>query len=385
MSKLTKNTGAISRRDFIGKTSLTVAGLALLKSRALASALESAGLKDLYKDDFLIGAAVGAYTLSRNDTQLLDIVKHDFNSITAENAFKWQPINPSEGKWNFEMPDRFVEFAKENNIYLQGHNLVWHSQVPRSIFVDESGKQVTREVLLKRMENHITTLVGRYKGRIPGWDVVNEAITPEGWRKSQWYNIIGPDFMERAFQLAHETDPKAHLVYNDYNMDDKQKREFVVNVIRDYKKRGVPINGIGMQAHIHLDSPPISEMEASIEAFGAEGMQVDLTELDVDVLPSRTRSANISDTEAYQKELNPYTDGLPKEVDDKLTKRYEDLFKMLLKHHDIVGRVTFWGVSDDLSWKNNFPVRGRTNYPLLFDRQRQPKNCYKAIAALKES
>jgi len=373
----------INRRKFIRNSAITAAAVPLLNSQVLAAWAQEKGLKDLYKGDFFIGAAINGRSLTTPD--FVNILKKDFSSITAENEFKWSVINPSEGEWRFDFPDQFVKFGQDNDMFMQGHCLVWHSQVPRSLFVDESGNQVTKEALLKKMQVHISTLVDRYKGKIQGWDVVNESITPEdGWRRSQWYNIIGPEFMDHAFNLAHEADPSAHLIYNDYNMDNPKKVQFVVEMIRDFKKKGVPIHGIGMQAHYHLDEPDINVIENSMKAFIAEGMKVHWTELDIDVLPAAgARTSEISTNAEYQDALNPYTEGLPKEIDDKLTKRYEDLFKLLLKYKDDVMRVTTWGISDDTSWKNGFPVRGRTNYPLLFDRQHQPKNCYKAIAALK--
>lgn len=375
----------INRRKFIRNSALTAATIPLLKSNVLASFAETKGLKDLYKGDFRIGAAINTGTFRPENKDLKEIVLREFDSITAENEFKWTVINPKGGKWNFDFPDRFVEFGRENNMYMLGHCLVWHSQVPPDLFVDESGNQLKKDALYKKMEDHINTLVGRYKGEIQAWDVVNEALTPEdGWRKTKWIEIIGPEFMERAFKLAHNADSKAHLIYNDYNMDNAKRRQLVVDVVRDYKKRGVPIHGIGLQGHWHIDSPPMQDIEDSIKAFAAEGMKIHITELDIDVLPyDWGRTAEISTNAAYRESLNPYKDGLPKEVEDKLTKRYEDLFKLLLKYKDDVERVTLWGISDDLSWKNNFPMKGRTNYPLLFDREHKPKNAYWAIAALK--
>lgn len=375
----------INRRNFIRNSALTAAAIPLLKSKALASFAGISTLKDLYKNDFYIGAAINSRILMGDDPELRNIVKDHFNSITAENEFKWSVINPSENEWHFEFPDEFVKFGIENDMYMLGHCLVWHSQVPRSLFVDGSGNPVSKETLLKKMQVHISTLVDRYKGKIHAWDVVNEAITPEEhYRKSRWVDIIGPEFIEHAFRLAHEADPNAHLLYNDYNMDNPKRRQYVAEMVRDFKKRGVPIHGIGMQGHYHLESPTIEEIENSIQAFIKEGVKVHLTEVDIDVLPGNTaRTAEISTNAEYQESLNPYKEGLPKEIDDKLSRRYEELFKLFLKYKDDIERVTFWGVSDDLSWKNDFPVRGRTNYPLLFDREHKPKNCYHALAALK--
>ena len=375
----------INRRNFIRNSALTAASVSLFKSNVLASFAEQKGLKDYYKGDFHIGVAINGGTLRPENKELQEIVIREFDSITAENEFKWAVINPKEDEWRFEIPDQFVKFGQDNNMYMLGHCLVWHSQVPRGLFVDEAGNQLSKEALLKKMEKHISTLVDRYKGKMQAWDVVNEALTPEdGWRKTKWTEIIGPEFMERAFQLAHEADPKAHLIYNDYNMDDPKRRQLVVDVVKDYKKRGVPIHGIGLQGHWYLETPSIKDIEDSIVAYANEGMRIHVTELDIDVLPyDWGRTAEVSTNKEYRESLNPYKDGLPREIDDKLTKRYEDIFKLFLKHKDSMERVTFWGISDDLSWKNNFPVRGRTNYPMLFDRQHKPKNAYWAVVGLK--
>ncbi len=375
----------LGRRAFLRNTSLTLAGIAALKSKTLAALTENRGLKDYFKNDFLIGTAISTGTFVRNNSEMLDLISREFNAITTENALKWEPVHPTDDQWNFEVPDQFVKFGMENKMHIQGHVLVWHSQVPRNLFVDDDGNQISKEVLHKKMENHIQTLVDRYKGKINSWDTVNESITPEdGFRKSKWLEIMGPEFMERAFHLAHEADPAAHLLYNDYNMDNEKRRNFVVDLVKQYKQKGVPIHGIGMQGHVGLDRPDLKELEASIEAFASVGMRVHITELDVDVLPAAgARTAEVSASVEYQKKLNPYVEGLPKEIDDKLTRRYEDLFRLFLKHRDKIERVTFWGTSDDESWKNNFPVRGRTNYPLLFDRSHKPKQAYYAVTALK--
>ncbi len=376
----------INRRLFLRNSSLTLAGIAALKFKAFAKIAEQAGLKDLYQDDFLIGTAINAWTFIRKDEELLNIIRREFNSITAANAFKWGVIHPKDDEWKFEIPDRFVEFGMENNMHMLGHVLVWHSQAPRKLFEDESGNPISKAALKKKMENHILTLVDKYKGKIETWDVVNESITPEDkWRKTKWLEIIGPEFMDYAFNLAHEANPNAHLLYNDYNMDNPKRREYVVDFIRHCKKSSIPIHGIGMQGHLNLDSPNFKDLEESIVAFANEGMQVHFTELDVDVLPYNWgRTAEVSTNQEYRESLNPYKDGLTKEVEDRFTKYYEDLFRLFLKHRDKIARVTFWGTSDDQSWKNNFPMRGRTNYPLLFDRQRQPKDAYWAVANLKK-
>lgn len=376
----------INRRKFIKSTALTTAGISMMKANAMASIIGQNGLKDFFKNDFKVGTALGDHIFTGNDNDVQELVKREFNVVTPENALKWQPVHPSENEWRFDAGDRLVDFAQKNNMEVQGHVLVWHSQVPRDLFVDENGKQISKAALEKRMENHIQTLVGRYKGKIHSWDVVNEAILPnEGFRKSKWLEIMGPEFMERAFYLAHEVDPDCHLIYNDYNMDNPERRDFVVDLVNKFKKKGVPIHGIGMQGHFNLEGPNVSEIQKSIEAFAKTGLRVDFTEVDVDVLPfDWDRSAEVCTNVEYRESLNPYKSGLPKEINDKLTKRYEEIFKLFLKHRDKIDRVTFWGPSDAYSWKNNFPVPGRTNYPLLFDRQHKPKDAYYAVTGLKK-
>jgi len=362
--------------------------LAALRSEAISFAASETGLKDVFKGDFYIGTAISGGNMQASRPEYLDLLAREFNAITMENNMKWGVIHPEEDVWNWEIPDKFVDFGRKNNMFILGHNLVWHSQMARSGFVDSGGKRLSRDGMLKRMRNHIETLVGRYKGRVTAWDAVNEAVDEDkGWRQSPWFQIIGDDFMDFAFRYAHEVDPDADLLYNDYNMHNPGKRQFVVHWVEEALKRGVPIKGIGMQGHVGLGYPDLGEFEKSIEAFGNTGMQVHITELDVDVLPSASSrtGANISDNFQYAEELNPYVNGLPDDMEKKLADRYVEFFKLFLKHKDIIRRVSFWGTADGESWKNNFPVRGRTNYPLMLDRNYERKECYRAVVALKRN
>ena len=375
-----------TRRNFVKQNVLALAGIPLLKTSAFQVAAENTGLKNVFKNDFKIGTAIGTGTLLNKDNEMLDLIAREFNAVTAENAMKWGNIHPAEHDWNFKAADRLVEFGLENNMCIQGHVLIWHSQVPHNLFTGKDGNQISKKDLINKMEDHIAKLVSRYKGKIHGWDVVNEAITPEeGFRKSKWFEILGPRFMEKAFHLAHEADPAAHLIYNDYGMTDPKRRDLVVELVKRYKREGVPIHGIGMQGHFNLDSPSLQSIEKSIETFASTGMRVHITELDVDVLPyDWERSAEVTSNAAYRESLDPYKNGLPEKIQGKLAQRYEELFKLFLKHRDKIDRISFWGTSDDVSWKNNFPVRGRTNYPLLFDREHQPKKAYYAVVNLKK-
>lgn len=339
-------------------------------------------LKDALKDKFLIGVAMNESQITGADSNSVAIIKQQFNSITAENCMKSEELQPVEGEFNFKLADQFVKFGEENNMYIIGHTLVWHSQAPKWFFTDATGKDVTREVLIERMKKHINTVVGRYKGKVKGWDVVNEAFEDDGsWRNSKFYQIIGEDYIRLAFQFAHEADPDADLYYNDYSMSHEGRRNTVVKMVKDLKSQGVRIDGVGLQGHMDLVFPDLDEFEKSMLAFAETGVKLMITELDVTVLPRPgiDVGAEISASFEYQQKLNPYAEGLPDSVSIALNNRYNDIFKLFLKHSDILERVTLWGVYDGQSWRNNWPVRGRTDYPLLFDVKYQPKPIVKTI------
>lgn len=376
---------AINRRQFILGSSAALGALAIAEANALIAALDQTGLRDHFADCFHVGTAISGRLMRELPEHYQELVAREFSAITMENDMKWELIRPLADTWNWRVPDKFVEFGERYDMYIVGHVLVWHSQVPKWVFQDEAGKPIGRKALLARMQQHINTVAGRYKGRIHAWDVVNEAIDEgKGWRKSHWYNLIGDDFVEQAFRYAHDADPAAHLIYNDYNMHLPEKREFVVEMVKRMKKRGVPIHGIGMQGHVGLGFPDIEEFEASIRAYAQLGMRVHITEMDIDVLPVAWEhtGAEISDNFAYSEELNPYPKGLPLGVQRQLTDRYVEFFKLFLKYRDDIERVTLWGTGDAESWKNDFPVKGRVNYPLLFDREYRKKPSYHAIADL---
>lgn len=342
-------------------------------------------LKEAFDDVFLIGTAVTANQLLGVDSLGLNVIKENFNSIVAENCMKSAEIQPEEGKFHFDLADRFVAFGEQNNMYTIGHTLIWHSQAPKWFFVDDKGNDVSREVLIERMRTHIHTVVKRYKGTIKGWDVVNEAILDDGsLRNSKFLQIIGEDFIPLAFQFAHEADPEAELYYNDYNEWHVGKRNTIINLVKSLKEKGLRIDAVGMQAHMGMDYPTLAEYEEAIEAYHGAGVKVMITEWDISALPSASRNvgANISDTVAYKKEINPYVEGLPENVQSEWENRYMDFFKLFLKHQDKISRVTLWGVSDAVSWKNDFPVVGRTDYPLLFDRQYEAKPVVDRIISL---
>lgn len=376
-----------SRRSLLRAGALSAAALGFPALRALGADARPAGLAAAWRDAFRIGIAVSNQTLDRQTPADEALIAREFNSVTAENAMKWGVIRPDGVNWQWQRADRLVDFAAAHDMHVLGHTLVWHSQVPASIFNGADGTRVNREALLGRMQEHIETLVGRYKGRVHTWDVVNEAIDEgNGWRRSPWLQIIGEDFMEQAFRRAHAVDPAARLLYNDYNMHNPAKREFLVKVLRDYLDRGVPIHGIGLQGHLGLAYPDMEEWERSIATYAGMGLEVHVTELDVDVLPNpNQQSAEISNRFQYSKETDPWPQGLPDEVQEQLADRYEQIFRILLRYRKNVERVTFWGLHDGASWKNDFPIRGRTNYPLLFDRNLQPKPAHRRLMSLAQA
>lgn len=341
-------------------------------------------LKGAFEGRFLVGAALNGAQFSGRDTLGAGLVAEQFNQVSPENVLKWESIHPEPGRYAFEGPDRYVEFGEAHDMFIVGHTLVWHSQTPQWVFQDAEGNPASRDTLLARMRDHIHTVVGRYKGRIDGWDVVNEALNEDGTlRPSPWREIIGDDYIARAFEFAREADPDAELYYNDYSLPNPAKRDGAVALVRGLQERGVDITGIGMQGHYGLDSPSLALVDSSISAFAALGVDVMITELDIDVLPRaiRNQGAEVSDRAAMRDELNPYADALPDSIQQALAQRYAGLFNLFLDHSGHLTRVTFWGVTDGDSWKNNWPVRGRTNHPLLFDRQGQPKPAFDAVMA----
>jgi endo-1,4-beta-xylanase len=373
----------LDRRALLGSsTALAALGIGGLGTVARAQA--AAGLGAAWRNAFRIGVAVSNRTLDQRIPEDLDLIAREFNAVTAENAMKWGVIRPDGINWQWERPDALVDFASANDMYILGHNLVWHSQIPASVFTDADGNRLTRAALLSKMAEHIETLVGRYRGRVHAWDVVNEGIDEgNGWRRSPWFNIIGDDYMEQAFRLAHAADGDATLLYNDYNMHNPEKRAFLVDVLRDYLDRGVPIHGVGLQSHVGLDYPDLDEWEQSIATYADMGLEVHITELDVDVLPSPyAQSADVANRFQSSEESDPWPNGLPAEVQERLADRYEQLFRILLGYRDRVERVTMWGLYDGISWKNNFPINGRTNYPLLFGRDRERKPAYYRLLEL---
>lgn len=352
------------------------------------AAMAAPTLRSVFNDDFLIGVALNAAQVDEREARAGGLAARQFSALTAENDMKWSGIHPEPEHYNFKSADSYVAFARKHDMKLIGHTLVWHSQTPEWVFKGRDGGVATREELLARMKDHIETVVGRYKGKVHGWDVVNEAVSdgPEGLRNSPWKRIIGDDFIEQAFRSAHAADPKAELYYNDYGMVNRGKRARAITLLKRLIERGVPIDAVGMQGHYSLKWPEAGEVDQAIQDFAALGLKVMITELDVDVLPSKGELgvADVSRREQADPRLDPYKDGLPDEVRQQLADRYAALFKVFLRHKKDITRVTFWGLEDGHSWLNDFPIRGRTNHPLLIDRDLRPKSAFFAVLTVPE-
>lgn len=365
---------------------------ALLATAALAGCgsqpqtTPEALLKEAFQEKFLVGTALNVNHLAGSDDRAAQLTQKQFNSVVAENCMKSEELQPEEGKFMFEAADQFVNFGVENKMFVVGHCLVWHSQAPKWFFVDQEGKEVSREVLIERMRTHIFTVVEHFKGRVQGWDVVNEALNDDGTlRNSKFLQIIGEEYIELAFRFAQEADPNVALYYNDYSMFKPEKVAGAIKIVQNLQTKGIRIDAVGMQCHYMLEGPAASEVEQSIVALAQTGCQVMITELDLSVLPfprDFRGGANISDMAQYEESLNPYTKGVPSDVEAAWEALYTDYFKVFLKHSDKIHRVTFWGVGDGDSWKNDWPIKGRTDYPLFFDRDYKAKPIVAKVATL---
>lgn len=321
----------------------------------------STKLHEAFGQQFLIGAAVNPKTLV---TQR-ELLTHHFNSVTAENEMKFERLHPAEDRYTFEDADHLMAFAKSNGMAVRGHTLVWHNQTPDWVFEDRSGGAVDRETLLARMKSHIDTVVTRYKGNIYAWDVVNEAVSDSGGellRASKWLDIAGEDFIAKAFEYAHAADPGALLFYNDYNESVPEKREKIYALVKSLKEKDVPIHGIGLQAHWNLEHPTLDDIRHAIERYASLGMKLHITELDVSVFQHDDRRTDL---------LTPTKEMLVRQAE-----RYKQFFQLFKEYSEWITSATFWGAADDYTWLDNFPVKGRKNWPFLFDRGHNPKPSY---------
>jgi endo-1,4-beta-xylanase len=334
-------------------------------------------LRQAAGDRMLIGTALMSHHLDQ--PQLAKLAAEQFNCLTHENEMKPDQLQRNQGEFTFEKADKLVAFAQANNMKIIGHTLCWHQQSPSWMFADAGGQPLSREEALANLKQHIQTVMQHYKGKIHGYDVVNEAIgdSEPYLRDTPARKAIGDDFVVQAFKIAQEADPDVELYYNDYNIEAPYKREKGLKLIRELKNAGVRLDAVGIQGHWLIDTP-LKEIEDGLKTYAAEGVKLMITELDVDPLPrGKGGGADVSATE--REGLDPYKDQLPPDLQQKLARRYGELFKLFTKYK--VTRVTFWGTNDGNSWLNNFPVRGRTNHPLLWDRQLRAKPALAAVMA----
>ena len=374
---------------------------ALLAIGATARSAETNTLKNAYKDNFYVGVAINGrvYSSRGGPSRDADLVKIQFNQIVSENDCKWESIQPRSGPdgYNFGPADAFVNYGLANNMYIVGHTLVWHSQTPGWVFQGTNmpavntnavagagrrggrggggrggatGPRASRDELLQRMHDHISTVVGRYKGKIKVWDVVNEALSDGGQnilRDSPWSQIIGQDFIAKAFQYAHEADPDAILRYNDYGLENPQKRRKLITLITQLKSNNIPVMAIGSQTHVSVSSPSFEAEDRALTEIEQLGLPIHITELDVNGAQGGQRGM-LGDTAGAAAASQG---GLVSNADQRLATEYDALFRAFAKHK-LVKVVTFWGVNDSVSWLRNAN-------PLLFDANDQPKAAFDAV------
>ena len=357
---------------------------------SIAETNKDIALKLAFEKQFLLGSAINLNIASGKDETLTKIVEKEFNTITPENCMKAESINPTPGVYNFKDADEFVAFGKENNMFIVGHTLVWHNQTPAWFFTNKKGKPNNPEEQKEQMRSYIKAVAGRYAGKVQAWDVVNEVIDNDGlYRPTTWVNSIGDgdEMVKLAFKYASEYAPDTELYYNDFNAWRPEKREGIVRMVKMLQKEGIRIDGIGIQAHWGLNFPKNEYIQQAIDAYASLGIKVMITELDIDVLPL-TKEGQVIGTsmmesqfqlEEFETFFDPYKNGLPEDVEKKLANRYKEIFEIFSKNKDKIDRVTFWGVHDGMSWKNGYPIPNRTNYPLLYNRDLQPKLARKAI------
>lgn len=338
---------------------------ALLFGACLNNAVAEPSLREVFAEHFRIGAAITPSAFE-NDAQR-ELLSRHFNSVTAENIMKPAALSSMEDYYNFSAADSMVDTAAKAGIAARGHTLLWHQQSPSWFFEGEDGGAAKPAVVRKRLEKYITDVVGHFKGRIYAWDVVNEVIDPQqpdGYRRSPWFQMLGPSYIETAFRAAQAADPGAKLFINDYGTEDPRKRRFLYDLIKRLKANGVKIDGIGHQMHVNIHYPPAQSIDETLALFAKLGLENQITEMDVSVYTNMTQS--------YGRD-----EDIPRSELIEQAKRYRELFKVFLKHKSLTS-VTFWGLSDLNTWLTSWPIH-RPDQPLLFDKQLQPKPAFWAI------
>ena len=367
---------------------------ALLTIASCSQAPQETSLKEAYSDSFMVGCAVNPMHTSGQLTKANELILKHFNAISPENCLKPEAVQPRPGEWTFEEADEYVKFGEDNDMWILGHTLVWHNQTPSFYWYNEDGSLKSREDLIETMRAHIETVAGRYAGRIDAWDVVNEIIGEFGeYREKGWVKAFGGNGYEvvrNAFIFADRYAPDAELYYNDFNVWRPAHLDGIVTMVKKLQDEGIRIDGVGIQAHWGLNYPKTEYIEQAIDTLHSLGLKVMITELDVDVLPITREGQVIGQSltdplyqhEEFEEYLDPYKEGLPAEIEQQLADRYAELFRIFHEKRDKIDRVTLWGLTDDTSWKNGYPVPGRTNYPLLWNRDYTPHKALETVLAI---
>jgi endo-1,4-beta-xylanase len=340
----------------------TLAALAMTSCSIAPPDITSyAPLSRLYAARFPVGAAIEPWQLDGREGALL---AWHYSGVVAENAMKATRLQPEEGRFSFSDADGIVAFAERHGMRMRGHTLLWHEETPGWVWRAGDGSAAHPALVLERLRTHISTVVGRYRGRVHSWDVVNEVVDPSGpgcLRDTAWLRVIGPAYLDAAFHAAHAADPGARLLLNDYETADPARRECVLRLATSLRARGVPLHGIGHQMHVRLDGPSPEAVDATLAAVAALGLDNEITELDMTLGPASTR-------------------GLEALLLEKQARRYAELFRVFARRPDVKA-VTFWGVSDAHTWLNMKRAKSDPDRPLLFDAAQRPKPAYHAVAA----
>jgi endo-1,4-beta-xylanase len=346
----------------------------------------SASLQAKFGSRFVVGVALGGRVPDDYSPAERRLILEQFGGVTPENCMKMTEIQPREGEFHFEQADALVDFARKHGLQVVGHTLVWakDERTPAWVFRD-GDKPASRELVLARMRKHIHTVVSRFRGKIPSWDVVNEVLDDgEPYlRPSSWLSIVGPEFVEKAFEWTHEADPDAVLVYNDYNVEQPRKREKFLRLIRELKEKGAPLGAVGIQGHWEVDRIPSRDIVALLDAMKGLGLKVMVSELDLGLVPRGRWWAEGGKFRDEISKTNPLANGPPPELLERQARQYAELFQLFCDHSESIGRVTFWDLHDGRSWLNYFPWR-HAEYPLLFDRQARPKPAFESVMRVRQ-
>lgn len=371
------------------KIALFLTGALFCGAECMAQkALKDIPLKDAFAKDFNVGVAVAQSIISRNETESIKLICEQFNAVSPESVLKPEYIHPTPDRWNFQPGDAYCKFAADHGLKALGHTLMWHNQTPDFFWLNADGSVKSQEQIKANLVEYIEKTVTHFAGKVYAWDVVNEVVSEEGgYRNDKGWEKYYKDLDELvclAFSTAQRCDPNAELYYNEYNMWRQSKVDGVVHIVKMLKEKGIRIDGVGIQAHWGLNYPAVKDIETTIDRLYDLGVKVMITELDIDMLPfskegQMTGKAMYDPAlqrEEFMRYLNPYAQGVPEEVEQQIADRYEEIMRTIYNKRDKISRVTFWGLHDGVSWKNDYPIPNRTNYPLLFDRKLQKKKAY---------